>query len=240
MPFNELYVIDLVNGGVSLTFLNIDSLKERKPGAVLQLLAILTMVMFIAIQMMILCSFYDNQQTSMYLNIVASVVDYLAAVTLGFLYTYRLQAFSCLSNSYLIRIAYILLIIPILYGIVDILSIAIVLGYKFPLDKFTLIFYVSNIGLACYMMIMHAYLSLILLQMKERYSIQFTNSLILGLFGGSLLYMGASIWGTIDPTVGNGPIYAGWSIDVLAFQYTTSSITKVLNNPEIEQFNSEE
>ncbi|KAJ2994137.1 hypothetical protein HDV02_001834 [Globomyces sp. JEL0801] len=240
MRFDELHIIGLVNGGISLTFLNIESLKERKPCAILQLVAILTMLIFIVLQIVILCSFNDNQQISTYLNIVVSIADYLAVVTLGFLYTYRLQVFSSLYKSYLYGIAYILLIIPILYGVVDILSIAILFGYNFPLDKFTRIFYAANVVLACYTMIMHACLALILLKIKQQYSIEFTNSLILGLFGGSLLFLCGSIWGTIDLTIGFGPLSATWSVNMLAFQYTTSSITRVLNRPDVGRSYSEE
>ncbi|KAI8895173.1 hypothetical protein BC833DRAFT_623261 [Globomyces pollinis-pini] len=240
MRFDELYILALVNSGISLTFLNIESLKERKPGAVLQLLTILGIIMFIIPQLMISCSYYDNQQVSMYLIIVAYLADYLSAVSFGLLYTYRLQAFSCLSSTKTIRFACILLIIPFLYGIVDILSIAIVLGYNFPIEKYTIIYHVVNLALVFYMMIMNASLSLILLKMKQEYSIQFTTPLILALFTGSLLCISMAIWGIMDSTVGVGPLYAAWTLDVLSFQYTTSNITKVLTNPEVEKFDSEE
>ncbi|KAI8893415.1 hypothetical protein BC833DRAFT_624898 [Globomyces pollinis-pini] len=239
MPYDTLYVIALFNSGVSMTFLDFESLKERKPGAILQLFTILGIILFIIPQLMMACSTYNNQ-TTMYFIIVASFADYLTAVSLGLLYTYRLKAFSCLSKIRSIRFAYILLVIPILYGIVDILSIAIALGYNFPLEKYALIYNGVNLTMACYLVIMHVYLSLILLKVKQQYSIQFDNTLILGLFSGSLLYMCASIWGVVDSTIGLGPLYAAWTLDVLSFQYTTSIITKVLNNPDIGRYYSEE
>ncbi|KAI8895652.1 hypothetical protein BC833DRAFT_567297 [Globomyces pollinis-pini] len=240
MRFDELYLIALISSGISLTFLNIESLKERKPGAILQLLTILSTIMFTIPQMMISCSFYNNQKITMYLNIVTSVADYLAVVTLGFLYMYRLQAFSFISNTYSIRFVYPLLIIPILYGIVDILSIAIGVGYNFSLEKYHLVYHVVNMTMAFYLTIMDIYLCFVLLKLKQQYSIQVSTTLILAPFAGSILYMCVSIWGAIDSTVGFGPLYAAWSIDVLAFQYTTSNITKVLNRPELVRSYSEE